>query len=112
VGKEKAAGVLVSIQVLLFAAGAILTVLWIVGTMLRGSWWTNTPMIACLLGSLLVFSYEEVQLGLVRKQREKQDDPDSLGGILEGVAFTAWLFLLVNMIATVFKIIRAVKHAL
>ena len=111
-GKERAAGVLVTVQVLLFTIGAILTVLWIVGTVLRGSWWTNTPMIACLLGSLLVFSYEEVHLGLARKRREKHDDPDSFGGVLEAVAFTTWLFLLVNMIAMVFKIIRAVKHAL
>jgi hypothetical protein len=112
VGKERAAGVLVSLQVVLFLVGALLTILWIFGTMLRGAWWTNTPMIACLLGSLLVFSYQEVAVGLVQKRRERQDNPESMGGVLEAVAFTTWLFLIVNMIATVFKIIRVIKHAL
>jgi hypothetical protein len=112
VGKEKAAGIFVAIQVLLFGVGGVLTILWTMGTILRGYWWTNTPMIACLLGSLLVFSYEEVQVGLVRRRREKQDNPESMGGILEAVAFTTWLLLLVNMIATIFKAIRTIKHAL
>lgn len=110
--KERAAGILISIQVLLFLVGAALSILWVIGVCLRGSWWTNLPMVALLLGSLLVFSYEEVRIGISRRRRERKGDPESIGGVLEAVAFSTWLFLLVNMIATVFKIIRTIKHAL
>jgi len=69
-------------------------------------------MVGLLLASLLVFSYEESKLGLAKKRRAKKDDPESWGGTLEIMGFVTWLLLLVNMIATVFKGIRAIKQML
>ena len=111
VGGKNSLRLLVALQLLLFVLGAGLTALWIGGSVLGGAWWSNLPMVGFLLASLFVFSYEEATLGRAGKVREEKGEPESMGGALEAVAFVTWLFLLTNMIATVFKVIRAIKRA-
>jgi len=101
---------LVVVQILLFLAGLALTLTWIIGRGPWHGWWCNLPMVGILLGSLLAFSHQEARFGLAAGRR-KRDDPDSMGGWIERIAFTTWLLLLANMIATVFKGIRAIKAA-
>lgn len=102
--------VLVVLQLALVLAGAALTVQWVRAALPWQGWWANLPMVGILLGSLLVFSHEEARFGLAAARR-KGKDPESMGGPLEAAAFFTWLLLLLNMIATVLKGIRALKAA-
>jgi len=110
VERGPSARLLVAAQILLFLVGLLLTLAWIVGKGPWHGWWCNLPMVGILLGSLLAFSHEEARFGLAAGRR-KRDDPESMGGWIERVAFTTWLVLLLNMIATVFKGIRALRAA-
>jgi len=104
--------VLVTIQVVLFIAGAALTILWIGWGIMPRTWWTTLSLVGILLLSLVAFSYQETRFGISKKARERSGNPDSMGGPLELVAFITWLFLIVNMVVTVFRLIRTIKAAL
>ncbi|MCU0612720.1 MAG: hypothetical protein MUE60_13155 [Candidatus Eisenbacteria bacterium] len=100
----------IAIQLILLIVGLVLTGQWARGAGLWHGWWANLPMVGILLASLLVFSNQEARFGFAASRRNKSE-PERMGGWLEAVAFTTWLALLVNMLATVFKIIRAIKAA-
>lgn len=103
--------VLIVLQLGLLVAGLFLTIQWARGAGVWRGPWANLPMVGILLSSLLVFSFQEARWG-VAGARRKKGDPESMGGWLEAMAFGTWLLLIVHMIATVFKAIRALKTVL
>jgi len=106
------APVLVTAQIIFFLAGAVITILWIGWNILPRTWWATLSVVGILLLSLLIFSVQETRFGLSKKSRERSENPDSMGGPLELIAFISWLFLIVNMVVTVFRVIRTIKAAL
>lgn len=100
--------VMVGIQLLLMAGGLVLTGLWMAKALPWQGWWSNLPAVGVLVASLLVFSHQEARWGLSARRRPRHD-PEAMGGWLEAVAFSTWLFLLLNTIATVAKVVRALR---
>ncbi len=98
--------VLVAVQLVLALVGFVLTARWMVGAGVWHGWAANLPMVVVLLASLVVFSHEEARHGLAAARRRGEE---SMGGWLEAVAFATWVVLLLNMIATVAKVIRAIR---